>query len=264
MDSPLPGSQPSDEQGDSMAKQPKAPATASSAGGETSQTLDRGLTVLSLLARNTDGLTAAELAQELSTARAVVYRLLRTLEVHRLVGRIDNRYVLGIGIAELASRLRPQLQITVLPILRRLTEVTNSTALLSIADGDQALILLTVEPAESTLHLAIRQGARHPLTLGADGIAILAGRPPASTDTDAIHQARQRGYAVSIGALQAGAAGIAAPITTSDWATASIGIVRLGDDEADIGPEVTEAVTAASADATRQLLGDVSLAIDPA
>ena len=250
------------EQGDPMAKQPNAQATsaASSAGGETSQTLDRGLTVLSLLARNTDGLTAAELAQELSTARAVVYRLLRTLEVHRLVGRIDNRYVLGMGIAELASRLRPQLQITVLPILRRLTEATNSTALLSIADGDQALILLTVEPAESTLHLAIRQGARHPLTLGADGIAILAGRPPASTDTAEIRQARQRGYAVSIGALQAGAAGIAAPITTSDWATASIGIVRLGDDEADIGPQVTEAVTAASADATRRLLGDVALA----
>ncbi len=121
-----------------MAKEPKAQAS-SAAGGETSQTLDRGLTVLTLLAKNTDGLTAAELAQELSTARAVVYRLLRTLELHRLVGRIDNRYVLGMGgIAELASRLRPQLQITVLPVLRRLTEATNSTALLSIADGDQA------------------------------------------------------------------------------------------------------------------------------
>jgi DNA-binding IclR family transcriptional regulator len=264
-----------EEQGVSMARQPKAPATssvpeqrpvaaASSAGGETSQTLDRGLTVLSLLAKHTDGLTAAELAQELSTARAVVYRLLRTLEVHRLVGRIDNRYVLGMGIAELASRLRPQLQITALPILRRLTEATNSTALLSIADGDQALILLAVEPAESTLHLAIRQGARHPLIVGADGIAILAGRPPASTDTAAVRRARERGYAVSVGALQAGAAGVAAAITTSDWATASVGIVRLGDDEADIDSSVTEAVTAAAADATRRLLGDVGLATDPA
>lgn len=243
-----------------MAKQSKGPTglAATSANGETSQTLDRGLTVLSLLARNTDGLTAAELANELSTARAVVYRLLRTLEVHRLVGRIDNRYVLGMGIAELASRLRPQLQITVLPILRRLTEATNSTALLSIADGDQALILLAVEPAESTLHLAIRQGARHPLTLGADGIAILAGRPPDTGDKAAIRQARQRGYAVSIGALQAGAAGVAAPIATSDWATASIGIVRLGDDEADIDQSVTAAVKDAAAEATRRLLGDIN------
>ncbi|TGD88593.1 IclR family transcriptional regulator [Mycolicibacterium sp. CH28] len=237
-------------------------STKDAATGETSQTLDRGLTVLSLLAKNTDGLTAADLAQELATARAVVYRLLRTLELHRLVGRIDNRYVLGMGIAELASRLRPQLQVTALPILRRLTEATNSTALLSIADGDQALILLTVEPAESTLHLAIRQGARHPLTQGADGLAILAGRPPTPADTAPVRLARQRGYAVSIGALQAGAAGIAAPITTSDWATASVGIVRLGDDEADIPDEITEAVTAAAADATRRLLGDVGPAID--
>jgi len=128
--------------------------------GETSQTLDRGLTVLSLLAMHSDGLTAAELAEELSTARAVVYRLLRTLEAHRLVGRIDTRYVLGFGVAELASRLRPRLQTTVLPILRRLSQQTNSTALLSVADGDQALVLITEEPPESTLHLAMRQGAR--------------------------------------------------------------------------------------------------------
>jgi DNA-binding IclR family transcriptional regulator len=147
--------------------------------GETSQTLDRGLTVLALLAAHSEGLTAAELAEGLSTARAVVYRLLRTLEAHRLVGRMDTRYVLGIGIAELASKLRPQLQATVLPILRRLSEETNSTTLLSIADGDQALILLTEEPTRSLFHLALRQGARHPLDVGADGLAILAGRPPA-------------------------------------------------------------------------------------
>lgn len=107
---------------------------------------------------------------------------------------------------------------------------------LRIADGDQALILLTVEPAESTLHLVIRPGARHPLTLGANGMAILAGRPPAPPDTAETRRARERGYAASIGALQAGAAGVAAPITTSDWATANIGIVRLGDVALTAGP----------------------------
>src|SRR5512139_2265135 len=114
--------------------------------GETSQTLDRGLAVLWLLAENGDGLTAGELADRLSTARAVVYRLLRTLEAHRLIGRAGARYVLGFGVAELASHLRPRLQATVLPILRRLSEQTNSTALLSVADGDQAMVLVTEEP----------------------------------------------------------------------------------------------------------------------
>ncbi|MCP2243999.1 IclR family transcriptional regulator [Lentzea aerocolonigenes] len=222
--------------------------------GETSQTLDRGLTVLALLANNSDGLTAAELADELSTARAVVYRLLRTLEAHRLIGRIDTRYVLGIGIAELASKLRPQLQATVLPILRRLSEETNSTTLLSIADGDQALILLTEEPTRSLFHLALRQGARHPLDVGADGVAILAGRPPAGDDSDDVKLARRRGYALTTGALQSGAIGVAAPIRSSDWATASIGVVQLGVEVSD--SRIPELVTAAAAEAAARLSGD--------
>lgn len=228
----------------------------SSPSGEISQTLDRGLTVLTLLATHGDGLTAAELAEKLSTARAVVYRLLRTLEAHRLIGRIDTRYVLGIGIAELASKLHPRLQTTVLPILRRLSEETNSTSLLSVADGDQALIRLTEEPTRSLFHLALRQGARHPLDVGADGIAILAGRPPAQDDSKDVKLARRRGYALSVGALQSGAIGVAAPIKTSDWATASIGVVQLGVEVSD--PRIPELVIAAAADAARRLSGDYS------
>jgi DNA-binding IclR family transcriptional regulator len=227
-------------------------------GGETSQTLDRGLTVLSLLATHSDGLTVAELAEQLSTARAVVYRLLRTLEAHRFVGRIESRYVLGVGVAELASRVRPRLQTAVLPILRRLSSQTNSTALLSVADGDQALILLTEEPPLSTFHLAMRQGACHPLDRGADGVAILAGRPPVVEDSKEVRRARQRGYAVSVGALQPGAVGIAAPIRTSDWATASIGVVQLGTAISD--PEIPAVIMAAAAEAAKRLSGDFGAA----
>ena len=222
--------------------------------GETSQTLDRGLAVLWLLAEHGDGLTAGELADRLSTARAVVYRLLRTLEAHRLIGRADSRYVLGFGVAELASHLRPRLQATVLPILRQLSARTNSTALLSVADGDQAMVLIAEEPPQSTFHLALRQGSRHPLAVGADGIAILAGRPAAADDADDIVRARKAGYALSVGALQAGAIGVAAPITASDWATASIGIVQLGVELSD--ESLPQAVMAAAADATRRLSGE--------
>ncbi len=196
--------------------------------GETSQTLDRGLTVLSLLAENEDGLTAADVADRLETARAVVYRLLRTLEAHDLVSREGARYVLGFGIARLAGHLKPRLQAAVLPILRTLSEQTGSTALLSVAEGDQARILLTAEPPNASFHLAMREGSRRPLLVGADGIAILAGRPPAAADTDDVRLARKRGYAATVGALQPGAVGIAAPIRVSEWASASIGVVHLG------------------------------------
>lgn len=226
----------------------------STTGGEISQTLDRGLTVLSLLAEHTDGLTAAELAEHLSTARAVVYRLLRTLESHRLIGRIDARYVLGIGIAELASHLRPSLQATVLPILRRLSEQTNSTAMLSVADADQALILLTEEPSQGMFHLALRQGARHPLNVGSDGVAILAGRPANDADPKDVHTARQRGYALSVGAITPGAIGVSAPIRASDWATASIGVIQLGSKVSD--STIPDLVMSAAAEAARRLSGD--------
>jgi DNA-binding IclR family transcriptional regulator len=209
--------------------------------------------VLWLLARSADGLTVAELAEQLSTARAIVYRLLRTLEAHALVSREGTRYVLGFGLAELAGRLRPRLQATVLPLLRRLSEQTNSTALLSVADGDQALILLTEEPSHSTMHLALREGARHPLTVGADGVAILAGRPPSSDDTTDVKAARRRGYAVTIGAIQEGAVGVAAPIRVSDWATASLGVVQLGVKVA--SEAVPVAVMEAAAEAAARLSG---------
>lgn len=54
---------------------------------ETSQTLDRGLRVLKLLADTDHGLTVTELSNKLGVNRTVVYRLLATLEQHTLVRR---------------------------------------------------------------------------------------------------------------------------------------------------------------------------------
>ena len=48
---------------------------------EKSQTLDRGLYVLELLASTPEGLTVTEIAATLSMGRTVVYRLVVTLEV---------------------------------------------------------------------------------------------------------------------------------------------------------------------------------------
>ena len=52
---------------------------------ETSQTLDRGLRVLEVLAGSPGGLTVTELAGRLGVNRTVVYRLVSTLEQHALL-----------------------------------------------------------------------------------------------------------------------------------------------------------------------------------
>ena len=94
--------------------------------GETSQTLDRGLRVLELLAVHPEGLTAAELSVELRTARAVVYRLLRTLAGHGMVVAAGARYCLGFAVLDLARGLQPRLRAVAQPLLHRLSVETDS------------------------------------------------------------------------------------------------------------------------------------------
>lgn len=69
---------------------------------ETSQTLDRGLRVLKLLADTDHGLTVTELSNKLGVNRTVVYRLLATLEQHALVRRdLGGRARVGLGVLRL-------------------------------------------------------------------------------------------------------------------------------------------------------------------
>jgi len=56
-----------------------------------------------------------------------------------------------------------------------------------------------------------------------------------------------------VGALQPGAMGVAAPIRSSNWSTASVGIVQLGVELSD--QAVPSLVVSAAEDAARRLSG---------
>ena len=206
---------------------------------ETSQTLDRGLRVLDVLASSTDGLTVTELAGRLEVNRTVVYRLVSTLERHALVRRDQRgRLHVGLGVLHLASAVQPVLRDLAAPVLRELAEAVGCTAHLTVADGEEALALAVVEPSWTDFHVSYRVGSRHPLVQGAAGKAILLGR----SDDPAP-------YAVTVGELQAGARGLAAPVRGVDGLEASVGIVTLGGDvdaEA-IGPLVCRAAAEVAA-----------------
>jgi len=86
---------------------------------ETSQTLDRGLTVLELLSDASDGLTVTEIAAKLGVSRTVVYRLVVTLEQHALLRRGgDGRCRLGMAVLALARQVQPVLREAAIPALR--------------------------------------------------------------------------------------------------------------------------------------------------
>jgi len=199
---------------------------------ETSQTLDRGLRVLRVLAESPEGLTITELSTRLQVNRTVVYRLISTLEQHGLVRRdARSRLFVGLGVLHLASAVQPLLRDLAMPVLRSLAESIGSTAHLTVADGDEALALAVVEPTWTDFHVAYRVGARHPLSQGAAGkaIGLLDGTDPA--------------YAVTSGELQAGARGLAAPVRGVEGLRASVGVVTLEDtiDEAVVAPRVIAA-----------------------
>ncbi|MBD8868797.1 IclR family transcriptional regulator [Nocardioides donggukensis] len=205
---------------------------------ETSQTLDRGLHVLRVLAEVPTGLTVTELATRLGVNRTVVHRLVATLEQHALVRRdAGSRLHVGLGVLHLASAVQPVLRDTAVPVLRGLAEAVGCTAHLTVADGDEALALAVVEPSWTDFHVGYRVGSRHPLGQGAAGKAILLGRRPDSP-----------AYSVTSGELQAGARGLAAPVPGVSGLEASVGIVTLGDlDVAAVAPQVVAAAATVGA-----------------
>jgi len=184
--------------------------------GETAQTLDRGLRLLQLVADAPGGLTVTETATRLEVSRAVIYRLIGPLVEHGMIRRDGGgRLRLGAGVLHLARRMQPLLANGALPALRRLAERIGATAHLTIAEGDEGVALVVVEPSWTSFHVAYRTGSRHPLERGAAGQAILAGR------------SGNDGPVATSGELQPGAYGIAAPILGVEGLEASVGVVAL-------------------------------------
>jgi DNA-binding IclR family transcriptional regulator len=178
-----------------------------------SQTLERGLNLLRVLAGDPDGLSVTELAAELDTHRAGIYRLLGPLVAHRLVVRgADGRYTLGLGLLELASAVRSRLQEVALRELRILADELRATTALTIRDGDEAVVAAVVEPSGTSMHIAYRPGLRHPLDRAAPGLAILAGDPRLPGERPEVGIAREQGWAVTTGELLPGATGVGVPI----------------------------------------------------
>ncbi|MEG3630063.1 IclR family transcriptional regulator [Streptomyces poriticola] len=208
---------------------------------ETSQTLDRGLRVLKLLADTDHGLTVTELSHRLGVNRTVVYRLLATLEQHALVRRdLGGRARVGLGVLGLGRQVHPLVREAAMPALRALAEDIGATAHLTLVDGAEALAVAVVEPTWTDYHVAYRAGFRHPLERGAAGKAILSARQQqVAVDDDP-------GYTLTHGELEAGACGAAAPLLGVSGVEGSVGVVMLAD-------VVPERVGARVVDAAREV-----------
>jgi DNA-binding IclR family transcriptional regulator len=114
-----------------------------------------------------------------------------------------------------------------------------------VAEGNDGLAIAVVEPSWTDLHVAYREGSRHPLARGAAGLAILSLREETAVPARGASVVQPTPFQVSEGQLQEGARGVAAPIRGLVWLEASVGVVSFGAlDAAAVGPLVVEAAQA--------------------
>ena len=201
-----------------------------------SQTLSRGVRLLELLAAADRALSIDELAGGLGVHRSVAYRLLRTLEDHRLVIRDDTgRVSLGAGLAALASGVARDLQQAALPELDEVANELGMTCLLAVLlDHDEAVTLVSAAPRQSIAVVSYRPGHRHPVTRGAPGKAILLNIPNASWPADVpdglreeIAESRARGYTVSHDEVVPTLRSVAVPLLLPGQPPAAIAVVHV-------------------------------------
>lgn len=215
------------------------------------QTLGRGLRVLEVLRGHVNGLGVLEISTALGLNRTVVYRLLGTLRVHGLVAQDENgRFLLAGGLLALAAGVRADLRAIARPPLAALADEVSATAFLTVIEGGEAISVGVMPPRSGRLHVSYHVGMRHPLTVGAAGLAILAGRAPQPGERPEVTEARVRGYVVTSGELEAGAWGLAAPVPRGAPAIGSIGVAAMAPLDID---RTVEAVRRTAQDISRAL-----------
>ena len=202
-----------------------------------SQTLDRGLRALELLAEASGPVSIASLAEGLGVHRSNAYRVLRTLEDHRFVLRDEAGMIrLGPRLAALGRGAAASLQQAALPELGELANSFGFTTFIAMLDVDEAITLLSIEPTHGHANVAQRPGAKHPISRGAPGYAIeasldhrehqaLLGGAPLSAGAA---EARGRGYAISNDEVIPGLTSVAVPLRVAGEPPAALAVVCIG------------------------------------
>jgi DNA-binding IclR family transcriptional regulator len=142
-----------------------------------SQTVDRALSILPLLAEGPAGLD--QVARRLDVHKSTALRLLRTLHEHGIVYRQpDQRYRLGARLFALAQEAVENLDVRDIahPYLAQLNEKTGHTVHLAVHEENQVLYIDKVE-SRYPVRMYSRIGKSVPMTVAGVSKTILADLP---------------------------------------------------------------------------------------
>lgn len=192
--------------------------------------------IMLLFLHEPGGIGITDAARQLGLSKAVVHRILQSLETRAFV-RFDStsrRYVLGSAVSALGAQAlrRTDLRAVAMPVLRRLQQETGETTTISALVGSHRVYLdQVVSLAE--IKMTVEIGRAYPLHAGSSSRAILAFAPAelreqvlsgpltgltprtitdrATLEAD-LERVRAHGVAVSGGERQPGASSVAAPV----------------------------------------------------
>jgi len=238
------------------------------------QSVDRALTILEVLARVGEaGVT--EIAGELGVHKSTAFRLVTTLEAHRLVEQTTDRgrYRLGVGVLRLAGATTARLDLVqeARPVCRQLAADTGETVNIAVLSESSALYLDQVA-GSSALQPHNWVGQHIPLHATSNGKVLLSGlddarvkellgtlsRYTSTTITkkgrlrEELDLVREQGYAVAVDELEEGLTAVAAPIRNAHGdVIASMSVsgptFRLSEQRvADVVPQLVEAAAEVS------------------
>jgi DNA-binding IclR family transcriptional regulator len=198
------------------------------------QSVDRALSILEVLARIGEaGVT--EIAGELGVHKSTAFRLVATLEAHRLVEQSADRgkYRLGVGVLRLAGATTARLDVVqeARPLCRQLAATTGETVNVTVLSDSSALYLDQVA-GSSALQTHNWVGQHIPLHATSNGKVLLSGLDPSALDRllptlasytpqtitrkpalrAELDRIREQGYAVAVDELEIGLTAVAAPI----------------------------------------------------
>jgi len=198
--------------------------------------LEDAIRILELLQGQSQGLSLAELTEASGFVKNKVFRILFTLEKHRLIERnTEGQHRLGLRLFELGQHVHKQ---TILveacePVLDRLARETGESIFVGVVSESDALCIAARESPQS-IRLFAEVGRRAPLHSGGVPKVLLAhlhdklrctlienfvrdpgiggvSIEPARLE-ESLALVRQQGYAVVADELDLGAHSVAAPI----------------------------------------------------
>lgn len=152
------------------------PRKAGSEAGNSVQSLDRALALLTLVAQR-DGLTLSELAETAALAPSTAHRILSTLEAHSFL-RHDTEsglWTIGVGAYSVGQAFVRSRRVETLsrPAMWRLMNATGETVNLGVLEGGEAVFLGQVE-SPAPIRAYFRPGRRGPAYASGIGKALLS------------------------------------------------------------------------------------------